>query len=105
MMNNLIKMENGNAVLNAEISSQIAEFERQVKSIKAQEETLKKAILKAMEDNNIIRPETDDITVSYVASTDRETLDSKSLRNDLPDIYDEYIRITKVKPSIRIKVK
>ena len=104
-MNNLIKMENGNAVLNAEISSQIAEFERQVKSIKAQEETLKKAILKAMEDNNIIRLETDDITVSYVASTDRETLDSKSLRNDLPDIYDEYIRITKVKPSIRIKVK
>lgn len=104
-MNNLIKIENGNAVLNAEISSQIAEFERQVKSIKAQEETLKKAILKAMEDNNIIRLETDDITVSYVASTDRETLDSKSLRNDLPDIYDEYIKITKVKPSIRIKVK
>ena len=104
-MNSLITIENGNAVLNAEISSQIAEFERQVKSIKAQEETLKKAILKAMEDNNIIRLETDDITVSYVASTDRETLDSKSLRNDLPDIYDEYIRITKVKPSIRIKVK
>lgn len=104
-MNSLITIENGNAVLNAEISSQIAEFERQVKSIKAQEETLKKAILKAMEDNNIIRLETDDITVSYVASTDRETLDSKSLRNDLPDIYDEYIKITKVKPSIRIKVK
>lgn len=104
-MNSLITIENGNAVLNAEISLQIAEFERQVKSIKAQEETLKKAILKAMEDNNIIRLETDDITVSYVASTDRETLDSKSLRNDLPDIYDEYIKITKVKPSIRIKVK
>lgn len=104
-MNNLIKMENGNAVLNAEISSQIAEFERQVKSIKAHEETLKKAILKAMEDNNVIRLETDDITVSYIASTDRESLDTKSLRNDLPDIYDEYIKITKVKPSIRIKVK
>ena len=104
-MNNLITIENGNAVLNAEISSQIAEFERQVKSIKAQEETLKKAILKAMEDNNIIRLETNDITVSYIAGTDRESLDTKSLKNDIPDIYDEYIKITKVKPSIRIKVK
>lgn len=104
-MNNLITMENGNAVLNSEISSQIAEFERQVKSIKAQEEKLKKEILKAMEDNNIIRLETNDITVSYIAGTDRESLDTKSLRNDLPDIYDEYIKITKVKPSIRIKVK
>ena len=104
-MNNLITIENGNAVLNAEISSQIAEFEKQVKYIKAQEETLKKAILKAMEDNNVIRLDTDDVTISYIAGTDRESLDTKSLRNDLPDIYDEYIRITKVKPSIRIKVK
>lgn len=105
MMNSLITIENGNAVLNAEISSQIAEFEKQVKSIKAQEETLKKAILKAMEDNNIIRLDTNDVTISYIASTDRESLDTKALREELPDIYDGYVKITKVKPSIRIKVK
>lgn len=104
-MRDIIKVENGNAVLDAEISAKIAFFEQQVKDIKAKEDALKTAILEAMERNNIVKVETDALTISYIAPTDRETFDSKTFRKDHSDLYDEYVKITPVKSSIRIKVK
>ena len=92
-------------LLNPEISDKIAEFERSIKKLKEQEDLLKQSILEEMEAKGIVKIENDDLLISYVAPTDRETFDSKKLREDNPDLYDEYIKITKVKSSIRIKVK
>ena len=58
-----------------------------------------------MESKGIIKLDTDELTISYVAPTDRETLDTKALREELPDIYDTYAKISPVKSSIRIKLK
>lgn len=104
-MNELIIIENDIATLDVETSAKIAEFEKQLKIIKEQEDELKQAILEEMENKNIIKIETDDLAITYVAPTDRETLDSKSLKADMPEIYDEYVKITPVKSSIRLKVK
>lgn len=106
-MNEIIRMENGITVLDAETSGKIAEFERQLKAIKEQEENLKKAILEEMENKGIIKVEDEinGISITYVAESYRETFDSKKFRADNPDIYDSYIRMSTVKPSIRIKVK
>ena len=41
----LIKIENDIAILNVEVNNKIAEFERQLKTIKDQEELLKQSIL------------------------------------------------------------
>lgn len=101
----LIKIENDVAVLNAETSTKIAEFERQLKAIKEKEDELKQAILNEMEENNIIKLETDDLTITYIATSDRETFDSKSFKADHQDLYDEYVKMSPVKSSIRIKVK
>lgn len=92
-------------LLNPEISDKIAEFERNIKKLKEQEDLLKQSILEEMEAKGIVKIENDDLLISYVAPTDRETFDSKKLREDNPDLYDEYIKISKVKASIRIKVK
>jgi regulator of replication initiation timing len=104
-MNNLIRMEQGTAVLDPEVAFKIAEFEKAVKEIKAKEDELKKKILEEMEAENILRLETEEILISYVTGTDRETLDSKALKAELPDVYDSYVKFTPVKSSIRIKVK
>ena len=106
-MSKLIRMENGLAILDAGVSNTIVEFERQLKAIKEQEEELKKAILTEMENNGIVKfeDETNGLSITYVAETSRETFDSKKFRADNPDMYDEYIRFTPVKSSIRIKVK
>lgn len=101
----LIRIENGLNILEEETSKKIAEFERQIKEIKVKEDELKQAILEEMESKNIIKLDTDDLTISYVAPSDRETLDSKTLKAEHQDLYDEYVKITTVKSSIRIKVK
>ena len=101
----LIRVENGLAILDPEVSKTIADFERQIKAIKEQEDNLKKAILEEMEQRQIVKIETPDLLISYIATTDREAFDSKTFRADHGDLYDEYVKMTPVKSSIRIKVK
>ena len=101
----LINIENNVALLNADISKQIAGFEKTIKEIKEKEDDLKQAILNEMESKGIVKIDTDDLTINYIASADRETFDSKTFREDHADLYDEYIKFTPVKSSIRIKLK
>lgn len=101
----LIKIENDIALLDTEISKQIADFERTIKEIEEKEKNLKQAILEEMENKNILKLENDDFIISYIAPSDRETFDSKSFKADHQDMYDEYIKMTPVKSSVRIKLK
>lgn len=104
-MNDLITIKDGNALLDVETSAKIAEFERKMKEIKEAEDALKQGILKEMEQKGILKVETGEMTISYVAPTDRETFDSKRFKFDHPDMFDEYVKLTPVKSSVRIKVK
>lgn len=104
-MNELITIENGTAVLNADTVKKISDFEYTMKKLKQAEDELKNAILAEMEEKNILKIDNDTMTISYIGATGRETFDSKKFRADNPDLYDEYVHISPVKPSIRIKVK
>ena len=81
--------------------------ENVVAAIEKQEDVLKQSILEEMENKGILslKDETVGLSISYIASTERETLDSKRLRDEKPDTYDEYVKFTPVKSSIRIKVE
>lgn len=100
----LIKFVNGNSILDIETSNKIAEFERQIKVIKEQEETLKETIKNEMEAKGILKVEADGITITYIAPTQRETFDTKAFKKDNPEMYDDYVKFSPVKSSIRIKV-
>lgn len=104
-MNELIRIDNGIALLDEETAVKIAEFERQVKELKDAEEELKKMIISEMESKNVVKLDTDVLTLTYVQPTERETFDSKTFREKNPDLYDEFVKMTPVKASIRIKVK
>ena len=104
-MDSLITIRDGIAVLDAETASRIAEFERSIKSIKEQEESLRQAILEAMEASGVIKLETDDLTINYIEETYKETFNSKGFRKDHPEMYDDYVKMSPVKSSVRIKVK
>ena len=62
----------------------------------------KSAILREMQVKGVIKIETDEMTISYIAPTDRESFDAKEFRKDCPQLYDEYVRLSPVKASIRI---
>lgn len=104
MENLIIKQENG-LILSPEASKKIAEFERQAKAIKEAEDKLKAEILAEMETRNIVKLDTEDLTITYVAETYRESFDSKALKADHEELYNQYTKISPVKSSIRIKVK
>ena len=104
-MNNLIKYKAGTALLDPDVCAQIIELERALKALKQQSDDLKQAILDEMERKNILKIDTDDLTITYIASTDKATFDSKTFKKDHADLYDEYVKLTAVKSSIRIKVK
>lgn len=101
----LIKIENGSALLNEEVSRRLAEFERMAKEIKEKEDELKQAILDEMEKSRIIKIDTGEMAISYVSATTKETFQSKEFRKDHPDLYDDYVKISPVKASVRIKLK
>ena len=105
-MKELIKIENGISLLDADVSNKIAEFERQIKLIKEAQEALKEAIKAEMEDKCILKveDETNGMTITYITPTYRETFDSKRFKADKPDMYDEYVKLTPVKASVRIKL-
>ena len=105
MNNELITVREGTALLNLGVSARIADFERNIKRLKEAEEELKKAILKEMEEKGIIKLDTPHLLISYIAPTDRESFDSARFRAEYSDLYDDFIKMSPVKASIRIKVK
>ena len=103
-MDELIVYEGNTALLNPDVAMRLAEFERMAKNIKAKQDELKQKILEEMESKSVLSIKTPELTISYVAPTSRETFDSKAFRKDHPDLYDEYVSISLVKSSIRMKV-
>lgn len=101
----LIKLDNEIFTLDTETSKKLAEFERMAKKIKEEQDSIKQMILEEMEAKSILKIDTDEITISYVAPTDRESFDSKTFKAEHQDLYDEYVKMTPVKSSIRLKVK
>lgn len=104
-MNEIIKMNNGVASLSPETASRLVSFENAIKSLKEREDALKKSIFEEMESKNIVKIDTPELTLTYIAPTDRETFDKKKLQSERPDIYDDYITFTPVKGSLRVKIK
>lgn len=103
-MTDLITIENNVARLDAETIKNIALFEKQMKQIKEQEELIKQAILDEMEHKGIIKIDSEEMTINYIAPSNRETFDTKTFKAENPAVYDAYVRIIPVKSSIRIRL-
>lgn len=101
----LVTVVNGVALLDEETAKKIALFETMAKDIKAREDALKEAILAEMKAKGVIKIDTGDLLINFIAGGMRETLDGKALKAERPDVYDEYVKLTPTKDSIRMKVR
>lgn len=102
-MSDLIKFENGK--LAQQTIDYIIAVEAKMKALKEQYDNFKNDLQTAMEQNGIVKFESDKVRINYIAETTRETFDSKQFKADMPDLYNEYVKFSKVKPSVRIKVE
>lgn len=102
-MTDLIKIENGK--LAKETIDYIIKTEKAMKSVKEQYDNFKAELLLAMEKSGVIKLDSDEVMISYVAPTESERLDSKALKENCPELYNEFVKFTPVKASVRIKIK
>ena len=106
-MNELVKIENGEITVAQEIINAIVEFEKQSLEMKLKQDELKINLKKAMEENGITNwtSPNGELKVTYKKASTRTTVDSTRLKNELPDIYEEYSKTSDVSSSISIKVE
>ena len=97
--------EAGDLVVTKQACDMILAFESQMKEIKKQYGEYKQALLEAMEQYGIKKIDTDDFVVSYVAPTERISLDSKKVEAEYPDVYKECMRVSDVKSSVKVRLR
>jgi hypothetical protein len=104
-MNSLIKLDNGGYTLVQDAIDSIVAIETQVKTLKEAQERYKEILFNAMEEVGLKDLDTPELKITRKLATTKETFDSKAFREEHPDLYDEYVKISDVKGSITIKVK
>ena len=104
-MKELIIYQNGKVMMNPKTAVAIADVERELKALKSKSEEMKAALLQAMQENNVCKLSTPELDVTYIAPTRRERFDTKEFKEACPDLYDEFVTISPVGASVRIKLK
>lgn len=105
-MSNLLTRNNeDDIVLQSEAVNKIIALEESLKNLKETYDSIKQGILEEMEQQGLIKPDSEVLSITYVAPQNKELLDTTRLKNERNDVYKEYIKISPVKASIRIKVK
>lgn len=103
-MTELVKVENGEIVVEPEIVTQIREFEKMKAEMDLKEKELKQALKENMEKYNITTWIADGLCAKYKSATTRKSIDTKRLKEELPDIYEEYLKESNVSSSISLTV-
>lgn len=104
-MNNIIERTDSDVMLPKEVCERIINLEKQAKEIKKQQDSMKKEVLDAMKKYGVLKIENEFLNIAFIPEHAAERFDSKAFKEENPDIYDSYVKLSKVKPSIRITVK
>lgn len=101
-MNNLIKITDGQITVAQEFLEEFKALNQARIKAEMMEKELKAELLHAMEEYGIKKWSNDFFQATYIAETERTSLDSKRLKTELPDIAEEYSKTSKVKSSVRV---
>ena len=100
-MRNPIQIRNND--LTKATTAYIVDFLDKKKAMEDAYKEMVSTLQEAMEKGNIKKFENDDLIITYVEETYRESFDSKKLKEMDEALYNSLIKMSTVKPSIRIK--
>lgn len=83
----------------------ISDICTQKKKLEEQEKKMKESLQNAVEQYGVKKFENEVISVTYVAPTVRNTIDSAKLKKELPDVASKYNKQSNVSASVGITVK
>lgn len=79
-------------------------IKKQLDILDAREKEIRKALLDTMTLSGEDKWSNDLITISRRAESTRETIDSKSLKAKMPEVYESFVKVTKVAASLTYKI-
>ena len=103
----IVKVENNNIEVAKDLIEEIKNFEALKIQMEIKEKELREALLEAMKKYNITNWQTDDgsIKAIYRSASTRKTIDSTRLKKELPDVAEEYSKISDVKESVSLSIE
>lgn len=103
-MNELVKIENENFIVNEEYVEKYRQFLALKEYIELADKEIKQSAKDFMEATGKPNIMAGGLVFEYRKETTRTSLDSKKLKEDLPDIYEEYSKTSPVASSVIVKV-
>lgn len=88
-----------------DVIREICDIERRVREYNARYAELKAGLADIMRENGCRSYKDDRLTLTVRDSYEKESLDAKRLRAEMPEVFSKYVTRTKVKESLTIKVK
>jgi predicted phage-related endonuclease len=101
----IVKINNGQIEIAKEFTKQYKEFLKLQLEMELKMKEVKEKVKSAMEEYDVQKFENDDIIITYRKRTTRKSIDSKKLKEELPDIYEEYLKESQVASSVIVEVK
>lgn len=87
-----------------DVTKYIESLKERIKEVEAEKEALQTEFLQQMEKTGTKSIVTDFCRITYVAESSREGIDTKLLKAEQPQVYEQYKKYTIVKPSVRITI-
>ncbi len=104
-MNELVKVENNEIVIVGDIIDQFKNFKKLKDEMDLKEKEFKQSLKDAMELTGKTKFIANGLCASIKSGTVRTSLDSKRLKEELPDIYEEYSKTSPVASSITLTIE
>ena len=105
-MTAIVKKTSGELTIPVDVQETYRQLKLQKKEIEDAIKNIESAIIDLVETKQI--PDKDDLGTfryAYVPAGERETFDTKKFREENPEIYDEYVRFSPTKSSVRITTR
>lgn len=94
---------NNNLILNEDTEQKLISLISKQKELEEKMKEIKDNLLQELISNDIKSIKTDNLTITVKESYDRETFDTKRLKQEDENLYNKYVKFSKVKESIVIK--
>lgn len=105
LVQNLAQSQKDIQAIEEKITVAIADLQKELEEKRKFDEQIRESIKVAMRDNNIKKFENDIVSLTYVAPTTRTSIDTTKLKEEKPELWEQYSKTSEVSDSIRIKIK
>lgn len=99
---NLLTVNDHKAI---EIVKKMSDVLVEIAKLEVKRDTFNQQLIEMFEQYGVSRWDNDYFTISKVDAYTKETFDGKRFKEEHPELHKEYVKQTKVKPSVRIKLK